>query len=557
MRRARRNHLVNIRQVAAQIAALYEDAAKDLAAQAAKARDRSLTERWAAEYAAALKQRAAELRAGLYDVTYQGLKRSASLPTIANGEFWEAIGGQSFRDMFAVTPDSVLANLISGEIYKDNAGLSDRIWKAAGTFEKDIDYIVNRGIAAHQSTYDLAKALEQYVKPRAKRSWDWGKVYPDLAGKQVDYNAQRLARTAINHAYFLSNVKVCTENPFVTAMHWDLSNAHDERQVIPFGPDECDDYAAHDEGLGVGNWKPEEIPLPHPQCLCAQWAVIPQSLEEIGDEIGRWMAGEPNVRLDSWNALYGWNYDTQNDGAAGAATSPGSANFGNSRLQNNAGSGRMYSDNGTVYYPVTRQAIDNMPMPKVPGDSYFRALYHSACMDLLREVRESNTEAGTEFSSVFNMAMEQIGEYRRGFVGRVGIDDLDEMYHALHNHGSDRTLSYSDIVRFVNRENQISIGAVGNRGSYYGLFMTIDGDKDAYSNYLRKKGKETIYSANGVSFSLNTVEQIAFGNGEMPDLSNAQRKELEQAIVKSTEEILKASEAYGIQYIETSPLVAN
>ena len=343
MRRARRNHLVNIRQVAAQIAALYEDAAKDLAAQAAKARDRSLTKRWAAEYAAALEERAAELRAGLYDVTYQGLKRSASLPAIANGEFWEAIGGQSFRDMFAVTPDSVLANLISGEIYKDNMGLSDRIWKAAGTFEKDIDYIVNRGIAAHQSTYDLAKALEQYVKPRAKRSWDWGKVYPDLAGKQVDYNAQRLARTAINHAYFLSNVKVCTENPFVTAMHWDLSNAHDERQVIPFGPDECDDYAAHDEGLGVGNWKPEEIPLPHPQCLCAQWAVIPQSLEEIGGEIGRWMAGEPNVRLDSWNALYGRNYDTQNGGAAGAATSPGSANFGNSHLQNSAGSGRMYS----------------------------------------------------------------------------------------------------------------------------------------------------------------------------------------------------------------------
>ena len=67
----------------------------------------------------------------------------------------------------------------------------------------------------------------------------------------------------------------------------------DEGQVIPFGPDECDEYAEHDEGLGLGNFKPEEIPVPHPQCLCAQWAVIPDSLEDIGARIGAWASGEP------------------------------------------------------------------------------------------------------------------------------------------------------------------------------------------------------------------------------------------------------------------------
>ena len=312
MRRARRDHLVNIRQVSGQIASLYEDAAKDLSAQAASMKKRTLSHRWATEYADALDKRARELRAGLYDVTYQGLKRSANLPIAADGDFWEAVGGQSFRDMFAVTPDDILTNLITGQIYQDNKGLSDRIWTASKTFEHDIDYMVNRGIAEHKSAYELAKDLEQYVKPKAKRDWDWGKVYPHLAGKQIDYNAQRLARTAINHSYFLANQKVCVQNPYVEVMHWELSDAHLFRQVIPFGPDECDDYAEHDEGFGMGNWKPEEIPLPHPQCLCVQYGVVPESLEAIGDEIGRWIAGESIPRLDRWNALYGVNYDRQN-----------------------------------------------------------------------------------------------------------------------------------------------------------------------------------------------------------------------------------------------------
>lgn len=317
MRQARRDHLVNIRQVSGQIASLYEDAAKDLSSQAASMKKRTLSHRWATEYADALDKRARELRAGLYDVTYQGLKRSANLPIAADGDFWEAVGGQSFRDMFAVTPDDILTNLITGQIYQDNKGLSDRIWTASKTFEHDIDYMVNRGIAEYKSAYELAKDLEQYVKPKAKRDWDWGKVYPHLAGKQIDYNAQRLARTAINHSYFLANQKVCVQNPYVEVMHWELSDAHLFRQVIPFGPDECDDYAEHDEGFGMGNWKPEEIPLPHPQCLCVQYGVVPESLEVIGDEIGRWIVGESIPRLDRWNALYGQNYDRQNPSVFG------------------------------------------------------------------------------------------------------------------------------------------------------------------------------------------------------------------------------------------------
>ena len=304
-RRARADHLRNIQNVSAEIVALYRRAIADLVKKALNAHKGSLTERWAAEYALSLDRRVKELEAGLYDVLMQGLKRSAELPTIAMGDWWEAVGGQSFRDAFTLPPDNVLTGLISGGFYRDNKGLSERIWGVSKGFEKDVGYIIDRGIAEKKSAVELARDLEQYVQAPAQRDFDWGKVYPNLSGKKVDFNAQRLARTAINHAYFLDNVRVCTENPFVTAMHWDLSNAHEERQVIPFGPDECDEYAEHDEGLGLGNFKPEEIPVPHPQCLCAQWAVIPDSLEDIGARIGAWASGEPDAVLDEWYDKYG------------------------------------------------------------------------------------------------------------------------------------------------------------------------------------------------------------------------------------------------------------
>lgn len=545
-RQARREHLGNIARVSEEILRLYREAASDLAARAAASRKGSLTQRWAAEYAESLKRRVAELEAELYDVTLQGMKRSAELPSEAMGQWWEAVGGQSFRDAFAATPDDVLAGLLDGSFYRDRKGLSERIWQVAQDFEKDVGYIVQRGIAEKKSVVELAADLEQYVEKPAKRDWDWGKVYPNLSGKKVDYNAQRLARTSINHAYFLDNVKVCTENPFVTAMHWDLSNAHDERQVIPFGPDECDEYAAHEEGLGTGNWKPEEIPVPHPQCLCVQWAVIPQSLEDIGRQIGRWASGEPDALLDEWYEKYGRrnpNGDPKEILREG--------------LQSGEYRGRIKTGNTAVNYPVTEQAIKAVPMINAFESEEKNKQFRAICQDFLRIVKNSEAEPGTEFSAVFNMALQQVGEYRVGEIGKVSIDNPDVFYHALHNHGSDLTLSYPDIAKFAARERQMSISAVGNKGSFYGLFMTIDGDKDGYVGYLNMKSQETIYSVNGFNYTLNNLEQMAKNTSERPVLSDEQQNALETAIIKTTNEILKEGERYGIQYIEAPPMVVN
>ena len=83
-------------------------------------------------------------------------------------------------------------------------------------------------------------------------------------------------------------------------MHQKLSPYYGARQVDRLGEDECDDYANNDYyNLGQGNFPPAEVPVPHPNCLCIQTAVIPKSLDEIGEEIGDWLRGGNNPNLDN------------------------------------------------------------------------------------------------------------------------------------------------------------------------------------------------------------------------------------------------------------------
>ena len=457
--KARREHLGNIARVSKEIIKLYREAAADLAARAAASREGSLSERWASEYARSLEQRVKELEAGLYDVTLQGLKRSAELPASAMGQWWEMVGGQSFRDAFAATPDNVLAGLIEGGFYRDRKGLSERIWRVAQGFEKDVGYIVQRGIAEKKSVAELAADLEQYVKAPAKRDFDWGKVYPNLSGKKVDFNAQRLARTSINHAYFLDNVKVCTENPFVESMHWDLSNAHEERQVIPFGPDECDEYAEHDEGLGLGNFKPEEIPVPHPQCLCVQWAVIPDSLEDIGARIGAWASGEPDELLDEWYDKYG-NQNPNGDPKEILRN-------GGELLQNAAKSGKIYSDSSDDYMPVTEESYRNIDTYSFFGDdrdNLLRAAFH----EILNIVK--NYAPGIELLRVYSVnEMNILGEKLSETEGKVGAISTIEDCITIHNHASGGTFSIRDLDQFTKNENVKAILVIGHNGNIYSL----------------------------------------------------------------------------------------
>lgn len=303
MEKTRAAHIGNIDTTGKRIQGIYLQAARDLAKEAARAKDKSLTKRWLTDYQRAVEARMKQMRGELGSAIRSGMRASARLP----GETLEAwlsdalalcgVDG-SFSGVFSQTPDDVLRALLDGRMYRDGKSLSRRIWSRTDQLAGSIEDIVAQGIAQHRSALDLAKDLEAYVSPKAKMPMSWLKVYPDIPfDRQIDYNAMRLARTAINHAYWAANVETAQKNPFCTAMHWALSASHYERQVARFGEDVCDTYASHDEGLGRGNFLIKKLPMPHAQCLCVQYQVVPD-LNETANRLSRWVDGGEDAGLD-------------------------------------------------------------------------------------------------------------------------------------------------------------------------------------------------------------------------------------------------------------------
>lgn len=317
IKEGRRKLLLTSIGVQGEILEIYEDVIEELATRAQQAKDKSLTERWLKDYIEkGLRPAQRELARQLDESIRSAMMTAGSAGSNFSLQvFSQAMNlaeidlGPHFTDMFSTVPELALRAIINGGLYKDGRGLSQRIWFATNNFARDIDYMLKKGIAAKKSAIELARDLETFVKPGAQRPWSWGKVYPNLRSRQVDYNAQRLARTSITHAFRESQYESARRNPFAEAIHWELSDQHYERQIKHYGPDECDDYANQNwYGLGKGNFPKDEVPLSHPQCLCHTYPVVAKSLDQIARELQDWLDGGSNPVLDEWYWKYGQYY---------------------------------------------------------------------------------------------------------------------------------------------------------------------------------------------------------------------------------------------------------
>lgn len=304
MAAARAAHLKNIDITGKKIQGIYTQAARDLAKRAETTKAGTLTERWVTDYQKALEKRIEQMRGELGGTILSGMRKSAGLPgDTVEGWLNDALAmvgvDGSFTGTFSRTPDAALRMLIDGRMYRDGKSLSRRIWNRTDQLQGSIEDILTQGIAQHRSALQIAQDLEAYVSPKAKMPVSWLTLYPDIPfDRQIDYNAQRLARTAINHAYWAANMAAAKANPFCKAMHWQLSPSHYERQVARFGEDICDAYASHDEGMGRGNFPIDDVPMPHAQCLCATWQVVPE-LSDVADRLGAWVDGGEDTELDA------------------------------------------------------------------------------------------------------------------------------------------------------------------------------------------------------------------------------------------------------------------
>lgn len=285
-----------------QIKNLYKEAAKDLKVKSDKARKGSLTERWAKDYRKAVKSEIKQVNTILFKQILDNIVKSANLAAGIQLNFFNLVDkkyklnmSKSFTNMFSKVPNDAVEELIKGNIYKDGRGLSKRIWWTGNKVNGDIDKIIQKGIVEKKGAIELAQDLQTYVNPDMQKEWNWKKVYPSTS-KTVDYNAQRLARTSISHAYTLTLLRSCERNPFITKIRWHSVFAPGRTCAL------CRDRDGQEYLLA-------DCPLDHPNGLCYQEPLLDYDLAEIGSRLGDWVSGSNDSMLDKWFNKYGDYFD--------------------------------------------------------------------------------------------------------------------------------------------------------------------------------------------------------------------------------------------------------
>jgi hypothetical protein len=159
---------------------------------------------------------------------------------------------------FARVPAVVLDRLYE-RTFRDGLKLSQRLHNLDQDARKAIADEVYKGVAVGASSRKLAAAIETRL------------MAPGV--DDVRYRAVRIARTEINTAYREGHIAAATgadgkPKPWLSGVGWRLSPAHPRTDI-------CDSWAGDDtEGLGAGNYSPDNVPPGHPHCLCYTVSIL-------------------------------------------------------------------------------------------------------------------------------------------------------------------------------------------------------------------------------------------------------------------------------------------
>ena len=276
---------------------LYEEESKKLISKLNNANE--INSQYINSYLEYVNKELKSLSKQIEKLTKQGIADTSQLMTEVNADVFSYIVKKYNLDVDSNLLESlykpnynVVDKIISGNLYKDNKSLSKRIWGYNRNNLNKIQDILIDGMVNKRPLQDITNILSTYTgggntKVKATTS----------AYGQMNANSLRLVRTSLNHAFIETMKDETKKNPFIEGYKWIMSGAHSSR--MPNG-DICDDYSSHDEGIGIGVFKKNNIPIPHPNCMCV---IIPYSekpLETIGEEIGKWIKGEPNKGIDAW-----------------------------------------------------------------------------------------------------------------------------------------------------------------------------------------------------------------------------------------------------------------
>lgn len=281
-----------------EIAKLYEDWADEIGERAKYYSHKStasapVSERYYRELQKQLRQTSQEVSNEIYKKIKSNIYTVADAVVSDNVKWLESFGFSSagLNAAFSYVPHEIVQNLVTGQIYDSGWSLSSRIWGDNEQTLKDIYQVMAKGLAENKPIYEIAKDLESYVRPSARLPWnlrmaDGKKIYK----KQIDYNAQRLARTLVQHGYQQSFIATTQKNPFITEYIW-RSN----------GSRVCDLCKARD---GV-HYKKTELPMDHPNGMCTMEPVV---AEDMIDQLADWFNSPDGTypEIDAFAGNFGY-----------------------------------------------------------------------------------------------------------------------------------------------------------------------------------------------------------------------------------------------------------
>ena len=261
-----------------EIAALYEKWADEIGEKAKYYSRKStassvVSERQMKELKKQLRATSQQVSNEVYNKIKTNMYTIADTVVADNVKWLESFGfsANGLNAAFSYVPDSIVRNIVTGQIYDGGWNLSKAIWSDNEKALKEVYGIVAKGVAQNMSIYDIAKNLEVYVSPSKKKPWNL--TAPDgvkIFKKSVDYNAQRLARTLVQHSYQQSFIATTQKNPFITEYEWN-SNGSRVCELCK---------ARHGE-----KFKKDELPMDHPNGMCV---MIPVVAENMIDQLADW-----------------------------------------------------------------------------------------------------------------------------------------------------------------------------------------------------------------------------------------------------------------------------
>lgn len=282
-----------------QIAALYEKWADEMAKEAkkyagSKNPSAALKAQQITQLEGALRKAGQQVANSVNNSVQQSMVRAAQSVVDDNAEWMKKLGfpEDGISAAFSSVPTEIVQNIITGQVYEGGWSLAKSIWgDNEDTLSKAYEMVAG-GIAENKSVYDIAKDLERYVRPSAKKPWNYtfksvdkvtgkGKTYR-VYPKKVDYNAQRLARTLSQHAYQQTMVAVNKDNPLVQKIKWHSTGS----RVCPI----CMERNGR-------LYDKNEVPMDHPNGMCILESVYDK---DTNKRLADWVNGKSDPALDKY-----------------------------------------------------------------------------------------------------------------------------------------------------------------------------------------------------------------------------------------------------------------